>query len=130
MRYSALLHSPEPGYHATYDIHHVIFYVLDLIVCLTFGLILMIVHFAPHSKPSTVVWIVILITILRTSLIYYLYMFKADNQLAPFIYKKANEMSGIVRTVMLPLQIFVGLGCSWRWIRRQRKQPVPFNGVQ
>lgn len=114
--FSALLHSPEPGFHATYDITNVIFYVLDLIICVSFGLVLMIIYFATDKKPYTVIFTVITVTLLRAGLVYYLYMFKEGNyQIAPFIYKKANEMSDVVRTIVLPVQVLAGLGCALRW---------------
>jgi len=103
---------------------HVIFYVLELIICITFGVILMVINFAKDKKPYTVVLTIIMITILRACLIYYLYMFKEGSyQITPFIYKKANDLSGLVRTIMLPLQVLAGIGCAWRWIRIARKQP-------
>ncbi|RYE23148.1 MAG: hypothetical protein EOP42_23560 [Sphingobacteriaceae bacterium] len=123
--FSALLHSPEPGFHATYDINNVIFYVLDLIICVSFGLVLLIIYFAADKKPYTVIFTVITVTLLRAGLIYYLYMFKEGSyQIAPFIYKKANEMSDIVRTVVLPVQVLAGLICAWRWrLNIAKKQP-------
>lgn len=114
--FSALLHSPEPGYHATYDIGNIIFYVIDMIACITFGLILMILNFAANKKAGTVVFAVLSITILRLGLIYYLYIFKEGSyQLTPFIYKNANWMSDFVRAVMLPLQMLAGIWATWLW---------------
>ncbi|OKS87460.1 hypothetical protein [Mucilaginibacter polytrichastri] len=123
--FSALLHSPEPGYHATYDMNSVIFYVLDLIICVTLGLVLTVLYFAPGKKPNTVVLAVLLITLLRGCLIYYLYMFKEGSyQITPFIYKEANGFSVFVRTTLLPLQILAGIGCIWSWVRIASKQPL------
>ncbi|RYY30532.1 MAG: hypothetical protein EOP41_00435 [Sphingobacteriaceae bacterium] len=120
--FSALLHSPEPGFHATYDIMNVLFYVIDLIICLSFGLILMVIYFATEKKPATVIFTVITITLLRAGLIYYLYMFEEGSyQIAPFIYKKANEMSGIVRIMVLPVQVLAGLGCILRYATAAKK---------
>ncbi|RYY06517.1 MAG: hypothetical protein EOP43_06110 [Sphingobacteriaceae bacterium] len=121
--FSALLHSPEPGFHATYDLTNVIFYMLDLIVCVSFGLILMVIYLTPEKKRFTLIFTVITVTLLRAGLIYYLYMFKEGSyQITPFIYKKANEMSGVVRTIVLPVQLLAGLGCAWHWRTNIKKR--------
>jgi hypothetical protein len=118
----SLLHTPEPGSHATYDITHVAFFIVELIVysALTLGFIIL--YNQKEKKPLTVVLVILLITIFRIVMIYYLYWFSEPKvHFVPYIYKKSNELSGIIRGLLLPAQIIGGTVASWIWLNILRK---------
>jgi hypothetical protein len=118
----ALLHTDEPGFHATYSIVHVAFFIVELIVCasLTLGFLLLLV--TNDKMPLKVVFIVLIITILRAGFIYYLYwQTEPKVHFIPYIYKKANDFSGIARGILLPLQVIGGIVCTWVWVGAARR---------
>jgi hypothetical protein len=118
----SLLHTPEPGFHPTYDIVHVSFFIIELIVyaSLTLGFIMLYNH--RDKKPLTVVLLVLAITIIRIIMIYYLYWFSEPKvHFVPYIYKKSNEFSGIARGLLLPFQIICGIICTWIWLKIFRR---------
>jgi len=118
----SLLHTAEPGYHATYTIVHVAFFMLELIVYASLTLGLFVLLNSRYKKPGTVVFTVLLITFLRMIMIYYLYwQTEPKVHFIPYIYKKSNDFSGIVRALLLPAQLISGIVCSWIWITIQRK---------
>jgi len=121
----SLLHTPEVGFHATYDIIHVAFFIVELIVyaALTLGFITMYIY--SDKNPLTVVFVVLSITLIRIFMIYYLYWFSEPKvHFVPYIYKKSNELSGVVRGLLLPFQIICGLVCSWIWLGIFRKSRI------
>lgn len=126
----SLLHTSEPGFHATYTIVHVAFFILELIVCsvLTLGLLLMLIN--PTKKTSTVIAVMLILTVVRIGLVYYLYWYSEPKvHFVPYIYKKANDLSGIVRTILLPTQIISGFVCAWIWIKLRKKAKVSSVGT-
>ncbi len=113
----SLLHTPDPGFHATYSVVHVAFFIIELIVYASVSLGLVILLNLDDKKPSTVILILIVITVFRMVMIYYLY-WQTDPKVhfIPYIYKKSNDFSGIIRGTLLPIQIISGLFCIWKWI--------------
>ena len=113
----AYLHTPAPGYHPTYNIVHVAFIIVELIVyaAITLGFIIQLN--ITDKKPATVIIITLLITGIRIFMIYYLYMQTEPKvHFVPYIYKKSNELSGFVRGFILLAQIIWGIVCIWIWI--------------
>jgi hypothetical protein len=118
----SLLHTKEPGFHATYDIVHVAFFMVEFTLCaaLTLGLLLLMIY--KEKTVATVIITILVISVLRAFLVYYLYWQSEPKvHFVPYIYKKANELSGPVRSIFLPLQIISGFVCAWIWIKINRK---------
>jgi len=118
----AYLHTPDPGSHPTYNIVHVAFFMIELIVYASITLGLIILLNIPHKSAGTVITAVFLITAIRTFMIYYLYwQSEPEVHFVPYIYKKSNEFSGLFRGLLLPAQIIWGIICLWIWIRTGEK---------
>ncbi|MEJ7560770.1 MAG: hypothetical protein WKF66_20835 [Pedobacter sp.] len=118
----SLLHTPEPGFHATYELIHVAFFIVELIVYVALTLGFITLYNQQEKKPITVVLVMLLITIFRIVMIYYLYWFSEPKvHFVPYIYKKSNELSGIIRGLFLPAQIIGGIVASWIWLNILRK---------
>jgi hypothetical protein len=118
----SLLHTPEPGFHATYELTHVAFFIVELIVYASLTLGFIILYNQQKKKPLTVVLVMLVITITRLYMIYYLYWFSEPKvHFVPYIYKKSNELSGIIRGLFLPAQIIGGIVASWIWLNILRK---------
>ncbi|WP_316831471.1 hypothetical protein [Pedobacter aquatilis] len=119
----AYLHTPELGYSPTYNIVHVAFFIVELIVYAFIVLGLIIQLNLTDKKPLTVMTTVLLITGIRMFMIYYLYwQTEPEVHFVPYIYKKSNELSGFVRGTLLPAQIIWGIVCSWIWFKNSQKQ--------
>lgn len=132
----ACLHTPDPGLHPTYNIVHVAFFIVELIVYASITLGLIIQLNVTNKKPATVMTTVLLITVVRMFMIYYLYWQSEPKvHFVPYIYKKSNELSGLVRGLLLPAQIIWGLTCLWIWLNisrkanKNKKQLASGNGV-
>jgi len=118
----SLLHTPEPGFHATYELIHVAFFIVELIVYVALTLGFIILYNQWEKKPFTALMVMVLVTIFRIVMIYYLYWFSEPKiHFVPYIYKKSNELSGIIRGLILPAQIFGGIVASWIWFNILRK---------
>ncbi|WP_294276820.1 hypothetical protein [uncultured Chryseobacterium sp.] len=112
----SMLHTPDPGTHPTYDIVHVAFFIVELIVyaALTLGFVMLLN--AENKKPATVIILVTLITAGRAFLDYYLYWYSEPKvHFVPYIYKTSNNFSDLVRATFLPAQLIAGLLCIWLW---------------
>lgn len=121
----AMLHTPEPGFSPTYNIVHAVFFVVELVVCgfLTLGLLQL--YLTKDKKPSTAAIVISGITVFRCFLVYYLYWYsEPEVHFVPYIYKKANEFSGMFRGLFLPMQIIAGLLAAISWIRAACRKPV------
>lgn len=118
----AYLHTPAPGFHATYSMVHVAFFIVELIVYISITLFFFILVNLTAKKPCTVVIAILLVTGIRIFMIYYLYwQTEPEVHFVPYIYKKSNGLSGLVRTLMLPSQIIWGVSSTWIWINITRK---------
>jgi len=117
--FAALLHSPPEGFHATYDAVHVLFYIIEFAACAGFALFLTILLLSSWRNFLTVGIIVLILTAVRACMIYYLYIYTDADHFVPFIYKKANLLSGVYRFVFLSLQVFSGILCGWKFLRRK-----------
>lgn len=118
----ALLHTAEPGYHAAYTVVNVAFFIVELIVCASLTLGLLMLQISKEKSVVNVVLSILLITVIRLGLIYYLYLqTDANSNFTPYIYKQANGLSGLMRIVFLPLQIISSLLCAWVWVRAKHK---------
>lgn len=117
--FAALLHSPPEGFHATYDAVHVLFYIIEFAACAGFALFLTILLLSSWRNFLTVGIIVLILTAVRAYMIYYLYIYTDADHFVPFIYKKANLLSGVYRFVFLSLQVFSGILCGWKFLRRK-----------
>jgi len=119
--FAALLHSPPKGIHATYDASHVLFYIIDFAACTGFALFLMMLLVSHWRNFMTVGILVLLLTALRSYMIYYLYIYTDSDHFIPFIYKKANLLSGVYRFVFLFLQVFSGVLCGWKFLGKRSR---------
>jgi len=120
----SLLHNAEPGFHATYNIVHVAFFMVELIVYASLTLGMMLLHNFSGKNPLRIMLWILAITTLRLVMIYYLYwQTEPKVHFVPYIYKKSNDYSGIVRGIILPVQILLGLMTVgiWNSIRRRSK---------
>ncbi|WP_316736787.1 hypothetical protein, partial [Pedobacter aquatilis] len=70
----AYLDTPEPGFHATYGIVHVAFFIVELIVYAAITLGFTIQLNLTKKKPGQVITTIFLITGVRLFMIYYLYV--------------------------------------------------------
>ncbi|MCK7556053.1 hypothetical protein MKQ70_13900 [Chitinophaga sedimenti] len=120
-----MLHAKPPGFSPTYDVVHVTFYMVEMTVCM-----LMAVIFA-QLKMSTIrggalIFIGILTLIFRGALVYYLYLWTdPEYHWVPFIYKKANELSPLMRGLFVPLQLLAAVGLMWSAFRNRKKGVMP-----
>lgn len=120
-----MLHAKPPGFSPTYDVVHVTFYMVEMTVCM-----LMAVIFA-QLKMSTIrggalIFIGILTLIFRGALVYYLYLWTdPEYHWVPFIYKKANELSPLMRGLFVPLQLLAAVGLTWSAFRNRKKGVMP-----
>lgn len=127
----AMLHTPDPGTHPTYDIVHVAFFIIELIVftALTLGLVMLLN--TENKKPATVISLITLMTAGRAFLDYYLYWYsEPEVHFVPYIYKTSNDFSDFVRAVFLPAQLIAGLFCIWLWTgysKRKKAENVILN---
>lgn len=113
------LHTPTAGQHATYTLVHVAFFIVELILCASLTLGLLILQVSKEKSVLTVVFTILAITLIRSALIYYIYCQTEPNgHFVPYIYKEANGLSTLMRVIFLPLQIITGLGCAWIWIKQ------------
>ncbi|MCU0354427.1 MAG: hypothetical protein MUD08_11930 [Cytophagales bacterium] len=120
----SMLHSKPPDYHPTYDLVNVTYYIVEMIVCLAMVFSYLALSVVPKSwKP--VVYTCVAITLFRIVMVYYLYFFTTpEYRWVPYIYKKANELSPLVRTMFLPTQIILGAVSAWFWWKNgQKMQP-------
>ncbi|SER11310.1 hypothetical protein [Pedobacter rhizosphaerae] len=118
----AYLHTPDPGYHPTYNIVHVAFFIVELIVYVSITLGFIIQLNVSDKKPATVIVTVLLITGIRIFMVYYLYLqSEPEVHFVPYIYKKSNELSGVVRSLLISAQIIWGIICLWVWIIAGKK---------
>lgn len=115
--FAALLHSPPEGFHATYDAVLVLFYIIEFAACMGFALFLTLLLLSSWRNFMTVGIIVLILTAVRAYMIYYLYIYTDSDHFVPFIYKKANLLSGVYRFVFLSLQVFSGILCGWKFLR-------------
>lgn len=116
----AYLHTPATGYHPTYNIVHVAFIIIELIVYASITLGFIILLNLTDKKPTTVIIPMLLVTTVRIFMIYYLYVqTEPEVHFVPYIYKKSNELSGFVRGLMLPAQIIWGIVCTSIWVLRK-----------
>ncbi|WP_316801391.1 hypothetical protein [Pedobacter frigidisoli] len=118
----AFLKDQKAGLEPTYDIVHVGFFILELIVNTALAILFMMLGNLKKLSPLTMALTVLIITTFRTIMIYYLYCF-TDPQVhfVPYIYKNVNAFSEVMRVVILPAQIISGFVCSVFWIRIIRK---------
>ncbi|WP_316809400.1 hypothetical protein [Pedobacter agri] len=114
------LHTPAPGHHPTYNLVHVAFVIVELIVhaSITMGLIILLN--INNKTSASIVQTVMFITGIRAFMIYYLYWHTApDIHFVPYIYKESNALSGFIRALMLPAQIIWGITCLWMSIKKK-----------
>lgn len=112
-----LLHSKPPDFSPTYDVVHVAYFMVDMIVCgfLALSFLLLRLH-----RPAGIATGVISagMAVFRAGLAYYLYRYTADHQIAPFIYKVGNPFSDLIRGLFVPAQILLSLAAAitafWR----------------
>jgi len=120
--FAEMLHSPPKGYHATYGVEQVLFLIIDFVICSVLVLLFLIVKNAQKTSAFSVCILVLLITILRGFLIYYLYEYTdSENHFVPYIYKEANMFSNFYRFLFLFFQVFGGMICAWIWIKIGKK---------
>lgn len=127
----SFLQDRQSNLQPTYNIVHVGFFMLELILnaSLTIAFILLI-NFNKKS-PFVVISTLLLITVPRAFLIYYLYCYtEPQSHFIPYIYKKANDFSGIMRLLLLPSQVVSGLIAIVIWVRIHQKAKVFNSGKQ
>ncbi|WP_316797368.1 hypothetical protein [Pedobacter agri] len=108
------LHTPAPGHHPTYNVVHVAFIIIELIVHASITLGLIILLNINNKTSASIVQTVMFITGIRAFMIYYLYWHTApDIHFVPYIYKESNALGGFIRALMLPAQIIWGITCVW-----------------
>lgn len=125
----AMLHTPDLGTHPTYDIVHVAFFIVELIVftALTLGLVMLLN--TENKKPATVITLITLMTAGRAFLDYYLYWYSEPAvHFVPYIYKTSNDFSDFVRATFLPAQLIAGLFCIWLWTGYSKRKKAE-NGI-
>lgn len=109
----ALLHSKEPGYSATYDIVHVAYFMVEMVVCLGLALWTRLLSLDKDKSLLTLGSIMALITIFRVLLVYYLYHYsEPEYHFVPYIYKLANPLSNFFRFTFIYLQITITMICT------------------
>lgn len=116
----SMLHTKPPDYHLTYDLVNVTYYIVEMIVCIAMVFTYLILSTASKSWES-VVYTSLAIILFRIVMVYYLYFFtEPEYRWVPYIYKKANELSPIVRTVLLSAQIILGGVSAWFWWKNRK----------
>ena len=109
----ALLHSKEPDYSATYNIVHVAYFMVEMVVCLGLSLWIAIINLKLTDNYIVLGIILAAITMFRITMVYYLYHYsEPTHHFVPYIYKLANPLSNFFRFTFIYLQIIVALIAS------------------
>ncbi|CAD0005135.1 hypothetical protein FLACHUCJ7_02237 [Flavobacterium chungangense] len=104
----ALLHSKEPDYSATYNIVHVAYFIVEMVVCLGLGLWIGMLYLCKRKNPIALTSIFTSVTIFRIVIVYYLYHYSDTvYHSVPYIYKLANPLSNFFRFSFIYIQILL-----------------------
>ncbi|WP_296146666.1 hypothetical protein [uncultured Flavobacterium sp.] len=123
--FAEMLHSKPVGYSATYGPEHVMFLIIDFVICSILALLLLIMKNAQKRSAGAVIRMIVAITLLRSFLIYYLYEYTdSESHFVPYIYKQANVFSNFYRFLFAFLQVLSGILCTWVWFRIGRKSKI------
>jgi len=109
----ALLHSKEPDYSATYNIVHVAYFIVEMVVCLGLALWISVIKIRRYDNYILPGIVLAAITLFRIVMVYYLYHYSEPTyHFVPYIYKLANPLSNFFRFSFIYLQIIMCLIAS------------------
>ena len=104
----ALLHTKKPDYSATYNIVHIAYFIVEMVVCLGLALWTGMLYQREGKNPVLLANIFTAITIFRIVLVYYLYHYSEPvYHIVPYIYKIANPLSNFFRFSFIYIQILL-----------------------
>lgn len=104
----ALLHTKEPDYSATYNIVHVTYFIVEMVVCLGLALWIAMINLRRTKSYILPAILFSLIVLFRIILVYYLYHYsEPEYHFVPYIYKLANPLSNLFRFSFIYLQIII-----------------------
>lgn len=116
----AMLHSKPPDFHPTYSLVNVVYYIMEMIICISLGFGCLLLR-----MQQKVVVMLVLILLFRIGIVYYLYFFtEPEYRWVPYIYKVGNDASKGVRVLFISLQLLFGIGS----IMTARKRVTPTSG--
>lgn len=109
----SMLHSPPKDYSPTYDLVHVIYIIMEMIICFVFGFAFLFIK-TLNSKSQTIFGLLVFLVVFRIILVYYLYFYtQGEVRWVPYIYKVGSEATKLFRYLFIPSQIIFGFISLW-----------------
>lgn len=109
----AMLHTKEPDSSPTYNIVHVVYFNVEMIICAIIAILYLIFE-RTNISCKVLLNVCIVIILFRIIIIYYLYLSTGpEYRRVPYIYKRANEFSNRFRSFFLMAQLILGSIIIW-----------------